>query len=66
MSLHTKCPISPAKDDEEAESYLLYSSDWMNPQSTMEDKMCDRFCLTLGGDFLLWYESTTPVGIDVK
>ena len=64
MNLHVKCPIFSTKDDEDAESHLLYSDDWMNSHGIVEGVKCVRFHLTLGCDSHLWYESITPVAND--
>ena len=53
-----------AKDDEDAESLLLHSYDWMNSQGIAEDTKCGRFCLTLVGDAHFGYKLVTPVGND--
>ena len=50
MNLHVKCPIFSAKNDEDAESHLLHSNEWMNSQGMAEDVKCGKFCLTLVSD----------------
>ena len=50
MDLHVKCPLFSAKDDEDAESHLLQSNDWITPQNTAEEAKCGRIYLILGGD----------------
>ena len=37
INVHVKCPIFLAKDDEDSESHLLHSNDWMNLQHIAED-----------------------------
>ena len=43
MNLHVKYPIFSAKDDEDAESHLLQSSEWMNSKGITEKAMCHSF-----------------------
>ena len=42
-SLHVRCLIFSAKHDEDAESHLLCSNDWMNSQGIVEGRKCARF-----------------------
>ena len=50
MNLHVKCPIFSARDDEDPETHLLCSNDWMNSQGIAENAKCGRYCLTLSGE----------------
>ena len=43
QNLHVKCPIISAKYNDDAESYLLCSSDWMNSPGIAEDAKCGSF-----------------------
>ena len=63
MNLHVKSPIFSAKD-EDVESHFLCNHDWMNLQDIAEDVKCGRYCLTLGDDACLWYDSMTPLSTD--
>ena len=56
-NLHVKCLIFSVRPDEDAESHLLCSNDWMSSQGIVEEEKCARFCLTLPGNVCLWYES---------
>ena len=55
--MHVKSPILSAKDDKDAKSYNLHSNGWIHSQHIVRDAKFGRFCLTLGGDACLWYES---------
>ena len=50
--------------DENAESHLLHSDDWMNSKGVAEDAKCDQLYFTLDGNTCLCYEPITPVGND--
>ena len=52
MNLHILSVIN----DEDAESHLVHSNDWINSQGIEEGTKCGRSCLTLGSDTHLWYE----------
>ena len=64
MNLHVKCPTFSAKDDEDAQSHLLCSNDWMNSHGSTKDIKFGRFCLISGSDAYLQYDSITSVGKD--
>ena len=59
MNLQVKCPPFSTNNDEDMESHLLSSNDWMNSQGIAEDAKCGRFCLKLDGNAYLWYELIT-------
>ena len=50
INLHAKQQTFSAKDDDNAESHLLYSNDCVNSKGIAENAECGRFCLNLGGD----------------
>ena len=50
------------KPEEDAETHLLCSIDWMNAHCFDEDIKVQRFCLTLLGEVRLWYHSLEPLG----
>ena len=52
------------KPEEDAESHLLKSADWMNTYQFQKGFKVQRFCLTLVGDAILWHESLRPINID--
>ena len=41
MNFHDKFPIFPAEDDEDAESHLFFSSDWLSSKYIAEEAKCD-------------------------
>ena len=54
-NFHVRCPIFSVNLDEDAESHLLCSDDWIKSQGILEKEKCATFCLTLVGDAHLWY-----------
>ena len=50
INWHVKYPIFSAKEDEDAESHLLNSSDWINSQGIADDAKCGGVCLAHGHD----------------
>ena len=46
MNLHIKCPIFSTKDEEDSESHLLHSNDWMNSQGL--EKMQNMVSFDIG------------------
>ena len=66
MNLLVKCLIFSTKNDEDAESHLLHSNDWMNSQGNAEETKCHKFCLNLHVDGYLWYESIILVENDLN
>ena len=55
-------PEFSGKPEEDAEAHLLHSNDWMNVHHFDEDIKVQRFCLTLLGKAILWYQSLEPLG----
>ena len=55
-------PEFSGKPEEDAETHLLYSNDWMNPHLFNNDVKVQRFCLTLLGEARLWYHSLDTLG----
>ena len=49
------------KIEEDAESHLFGSNDWMNSQVIAEDAKFGMLCLTWDGVAHLWHESITPI-----
>ena len=52
------------KPEEDAETHLLRTNDWMDTHQFQEGVKVQRFCLTLVGEARLWYESLRPINID--
>ena len=52
-----KKPEFSGKPEEDAESYLLSTRDWMEAHNFPEGDKVRHFCLTLIGEARLWYES---------
>ena len=52
------------RPDEDAEAHLLRTYDWMDTDKSQEQVKAQRFCLTLGGEARLWYESLRPINAD--
>ena len=57
-------PEFSGKPDEDAESNLLHSNDWMNAHHFVEGVKVQRFCLALLGEARLWYQSLKPINVD--
>ena len=55
-------PEFSGKPEEDAETYLLCSNDWMNAHHFNNDEKVQRFFLTLLGEATLWYQSLEPLG----
>ena len=49
---------------EDAEAHLLKTNDWMDTHQFLEGVKVQRFCLTLGGEARLWFESLRPINVD--
>ena len=56
-------PEFSGKPEEDAESHLLRTNDWMNAHHFLEHIKVQRFCLTLVVA-RLWYESLQPTDVD--
>ena len=56
-----KKPEFSGKPEEDAESHLLSTRDWMEAHNFPEGDKVRRFCLTLIGEARLWYESLAPL-----
>ena len=50
------------KPEEDAETHLLCSNDWMEAHCFDEGIRVQRFCLTLLGEARLWHHSLEPLG----
>ena len=57
-------PEFTGKPDEDAETHLLHTNDWMNAHHFMEGVKVQIFCLTLLGEARLCYQSLEPINID--
>ena len=55
-----KKPEFSGKPEEDAESHLLSTRDWMEPHNFPEGDKVRHFHLTLIGEARLWYESLAP------
>ena len=52
------------KTEEDAMAHLLKTNDWMEMHNFLDDTKIRRFCLTLTGEAILWYESLRPIEMD--
>ena len=52
------------KPEEDAESHLLRTNDWMTTHNFLNDQKIRRFCLTLSGKARLWYETLGTQQLD--
>ena len=59
-----KKPEFSCKPEEDAESHLLSTRDWMEAHNFPDEVKVRCFCLTLTGEARLWYESLAPLDID--
>ena len=59
-----KKPEFSGKPEEDAESHLLSTRDWMEPHNFPEGEKVRHFCITLIGEARLWYESLAPLDND--
>ena len=59
-----KKPEFSGKPDEDAESHLLSTRDWMEAHNFPNEVKVRCFCLTLIGEARLWYESLAPLDDD--
>ena len=56
-----KKPEFSGKPEEDAESHLLSTRDWMEAHNFPNEVKVRWFCLTLTGEARLWYESLAPL-----
>ena len=59
-----KKPEFSGKPEEDAESHLLSTRDWMEAHNFPDEVKVRCFCLTLTGEARLWYESLAPLDND--
>ena len=59
-----KKPEFSGKPEEDAESHLLSTRDWMEAHNFPNKVKVRCFCLTLTGEARLWYESMAPLDND--
>ena len=59
-----KKPEFSGKPEEDAESHLLSTRDWMEVHNFPEGEKVRRFRVTLTGEARLWYKSLTPIDND--
>ena len=59
-----KKPEFSGKPEEDAESHLLSTRDWMKAHNFPEGDKVRHFCLTLIGEVRLWYELLAPLDDD--
>ena len=59
-----KKPEFSGKPEEDAESHLLSTRDWMEAHNFPNEVKVRCFCLTLTGEARLWYESLAPLDND--
>ena len=57
-------PEFSGKSDENAETHLLCSNDWMKAYCFVDGVKVQRFCLTSLGEVRLWYHSLEPINVD--
>ena len=59
-----KKPEFSGKPEEDAESHLLSTRDWMEAHNFSDKVKVRHFCFTLTGEARLWYESLAPLDDD--
>ena len=59
-----KKPEFSGKPEEDAESHLLSTRDWMEVHNFPEGEKVTHFRVTLTGEARLWYKSLTPIDND--
>ena len=59
-----KKPEFSGKAEEDAESHILSTRDWMEAHNFPDKVKVRYFCLTLTGEAKLWYKSLAPLDID--
>ena len=59
-----KKPEFSDKPEEDAESHLLSTRDWMEAHNFPEGEKVRHFCVTLISEARLWYESLAPLDND--
>ena len=59
-----KKPEFSGKPEEDAESHLLSTRDWMEAHNFPDEVNVRHFCLTMTGEARLWYESLAPLDND--
>ena len=59
-----KKPEFSGKPEEDAESHLLNTREWMEAHNFPDEVTVRCFCLTLTGEARLWYESLAPLDND--
>ena len=59
-----KKPEFSGKPEEDAESHLLSTRDWMEAHNFPEGEKVRHFCIMLIGEARLWYESLAPLDDD--
>ena len=59
-----KKPEFSDKPEEDTESHLLSTRDWMKAHNFPDEVKVRHFCLTLTGEARLWYESLAPLDND--
>ena len=57
-------PKYAGKLEEDAEARLLRMNNWMDIHNFQDQVKVQRFCLTLVGEFRLWYKSLRPINTD--
>ena len=57
-------PEFSGKPDEDKETHLLHTNNWMTAHHFVEGVKVQRFCLTLFGVARLWYHSLEPINVD--
>ena len=60
-----KKPEFSGKPEEDAESHLLSTRDWMEAHNFTEGEKVRHFCVTLIGEARMWYESLGPLDNDL-
>ena len=57
-------PEFSGKPNEDAETHLLCTNDWITTHHFIDGVKVQRFCLTLLGEARLWYQSLEPINAD--
>ena len=54
-------PEFSGKPDEDGDTHLLHSNDWMNAHCFIDGVKVQRFCIKLLGEARLWFQSLEPL-----
>ena len=57
-------PKFAGKPEKDTEAHLLRRNNWMDTHKFLDNVKVQRFCLTLVGEAMLWYESLRPINAE--